>query len=186
VADLSSLYAAVATSLDVAPGELNLEGACVVGDRLRWFQRGRPSGGVPTASVDLDLADLLDVVRRRADAGALAVSGPRAYELGTVAGIGLAVTDAVSLGDQAVLVSAAAEDSPNAYDDGPVVGAALAVLDGNDVVAVGHLPPVAGGVAKIEGLAVLDWTASGGRLLATVDQDDPGVASSLLTLRVRL
>jgi hypothetical protein len=114
------------------------------------------------------------------------VSGARTYDLGAIAGIGLAVTDAISLGDQAILVSAAAEDSPTAYDDGPVVGAALALLDGDAVLDVGDLPPVSGDVAKIEGLAVLDWTASGGRVLATVDQDDPGLASSLLTLRVRL
>ena len=43
-----------------------------------------------------------------------------------VAGVGLAVTDAVALPDGLVLVSAAAEDSPSTYDDGPVVGSALA------------------------------------------------------------
>jgi hypothetical protein len=186
VADLSALYAAVASALTVPPGDLNLEGACVVGETLRWFHRGRPSAGLPTASVDVDLAGLLEVVRGRADAGNLAVTGVCAYDLGTVAGIGLAVTDAVSLGDQVVLVSAAAEDSPTAYDDGPVVGAALALLDGDAVLDVGQLPPVADSVAKIEGLAVLDWRSSGGRLLATVDQDDPGLASSLLTLDVSL
>ena len=186
VADLSALYAAVANALLVAPDDLNLEGACVVGATLRWFHRGRPSSGLPTASVDLDLAGLLDVVRGRADAGNLAVTGVRTYDLGAVAGIGLAVTDAVSLGGRVVLVSAAAEDSPNSYDDGPVVGSALALIDGEDVLTVGQLPPVDGGVAKIEGLAVLDWAASGGRLLATVDQDDPVLASSLLTLDVAL
>ncbi|MDQ4053177.1 MAG: hypothetical protein M3237_10810 [Actinomycetota bacterium] len=186
VADLSALYAAAASALAVSPGDLNLEGACVIGETLRWFHRGRPSAGLPTASVDLDLAGLLEAVRGRADAGNLAVTGARTYDLGDVAGIGLAVTDAVSLGDQVVLVSAAAEDSPTAYDDGPVVGAALALLEGDAVLDVAQLRPVAGGVVKIEGLAVLDWAASGGRLLATVDQDDPGLASSLLTLSVWL
>lgn len=186
VADLSPLYATVASALGVAPGELNLEGACVVGDRLRWFQRGLPSGEVPTASVDLDLAGLLDVVDGRADAAGVGVGSVGRYDLGAVAGIGLAVTDAVSLGGPLVLVSAAAEDSPNTYDDGPVVGAALAVLDGQDVVDVGLLPPVEGGVPKIEGLALLGWSDSGGRLLATVDRDDPTVPSALITLEIRL
>jgi hypothetical protein len=185
VSDLSSLYARVGSALGVAVDELNLEGACVIGGRVRWFQRGRPSGGLPTASVDLELTALLDVVSRRADPGRMEVGDAWAYDLGEVDGVGLAVTDAVSPGDRTVLVSAAAEDSPNAYDDGPVVGAALALLRGREVLDVGHLEPVAGGVPKIEGLAVLDWKASGGRLLATVDQDDPALASLLLTLDVR-
>ena len=51
------------------------------------------------------------------------------YDLGEIDGVGLAVTDAVTLADGRVLVSAAAEDSPTTYDDGPVVASALALLD---------------------------------------------------------
>jgi hypothetical protein len=185
VSDLSSLYARVGSALGVAVDGLNLEGACVMDDRVRWFQRGRPSGGLPTASVDLELTALLDVVSGRADPARMEVGDAWAYDLGEVDGVGLAVTDAVTPGDRTALVSAAAEDSPNAYDDGPVVGAALALLRGREVLDVAHLEPLAGGVPKIEGLAVLEWRASGGRLLATVDQDDPTLASLLLTLDVR-
>src|SRR3954454_13445724 len=60
VAGLAPVYARVAEGLEGAPDQLNLEGACVVGAALRWFQRGLPSAGAPTASVDLDLAGLLD------------------------------------------------------------------------------------------------------------------------------
>jgi hypothetical protein len=189
VADLTVLYARIAELLGVVPDQLNLEGACVVGDVLRWFQRGLPSAGVPTASVDLDLATLLAVTSGAGGLDAVDVGEVRGYDLGEVGGVGLAVTDAVPVGsgsDQQVLVSAAAEDSPNAYDDGPVVASALAILDGDTVVELATLPLVEGRVAKVEGLTVLDWDDAGGRLLASVDADDTEVPSSMLTLQVTL
>ena len=45
-----------AAALAVPPDALNLEGACLVGDALRWYHRGLPSAGVPAGSVDLDPA----------------------------------------------------------------------------------------------------------------------------------
>ncbi len=65
VGDLSDLYARVAAALEVAPDTLNLEGACQVGGRLRWFQRGLPAAGVPTASVDVDLVAVLEALTGR-------------------------------------------------------------------------------------------------------------------------
>jgi hypothetical protein len=47
-----------------------------VGGALRWFQRGLPSAGVPTASVDLEPEGLLSAIRD-GDAGAVAVTGVR-------------------------------------------------------------------------------------------------------------
>ena len=40
VADMTALYAVVARVLDVEIGQLNMEGACVLGQTLRWFHRG--------------------------------------------------------------------------------------------------------------------------------------------------
>ena len=110
----------------------------------------------------------------------------RHYDLRGAGGLALAVTDAVVLPDGRVLVSAAAEDSPNTYDDGPVLGSALALLDGDVVVATVLLPEPDGRVAKVEGLALLEWGDRGGRVLATVDADDPEVPSAVLTLAVSL
>jgi hypothetical protein len=186
VGDLSDLYARVAASLAVAPDALNLEGACVVGDVLRWFQRGLPAAGVPTASVDVDLRGLLDAVTGAGHGAGVRFGEVRHYALATPGGLALAVTDAVALPDGRILVSAAAEDSPNTYDDGPVLGSALALLDGDVAEAVVTLPEPDGRIAKVEGLAMLGWDAHGGRLLATVDADDPEVPSAVLTLAVRL
>ena len=173
VLELAPLYAEVARVLGLAPDALNLEGACLVGDALRWFARGNLRAGVPSASVDLDLAAVLDGAPPR-------VREPRTYDLGTVDGVGLTVTDAVALPDGRVLVSAAAEDTPNAVDDGPVVASALALLDRSRVLDVVALPEVDGAVVKVEGLAVL----SPGRVLAVVDEDDVDAASAELVLAV--
>jgi len=181
VADLPALYAAVAARLGLTADLLNLEGACLVGDRLRWFQRGNSAAGVPSASVDVDLAALLRAMTGAPD-DRIAVSGVRRYDLGTVSGVALAVTDAVVLPDGKVLVSAAAEDTPNAVDDGPVVGAALALIDDRTVVAVAGLPAAGGVAPKVEGLAVRGTTPDGVRLLAVVDVDDPIVPSQALEI----
>ncbi|MCO8271719.1 hypothetical protein M1L60_14070 [Actinoplanes sp. TRM 88003] len=178
VADRPALYAAVADCLDLPAGQLNLEGACLVGGRMRWFQRGNLVAGVPSASVDVDLAALLGAT----EAGPSALSGVRRYDLGLARGVALSITDAVALPDGKVLVSAAAEDTPNAVDDGPVVGAALALLDDETVVAVAELPAVDGVVPKVEGLAVREILPDGVRLLAVVDVDDPLVPSRALEI----
>ncbi|GAA0486044.1 hypothetical protein Ade02nite_09720 [Paractinoplanes deccanensis] len=181
--DLTVVYHRVAAALGVPVESLNLEGACAVGDRLRWFQRGNAVAGAPTACVDVDFAALLAAVAG-GPADQITITGVRRYDLGAVAGVGLAVTDAVALGGGRVLVSAAAEDTPNAYDDGPVVGAALVLLDDDGVLATAALPAPDGAVPKVEGLAVSAATAGGLRLLAVVDADDPVIPSREIDLEL--
>lgn len=178
--DLTELYAAVAGALGVGADLLNLEGACLVGEVLRWFQRGLPAAGAPSGSVDLDLAQLLAVLLGEADPAAVTVTASRAYDLGTVDGVPLAVTDAVALDDATVLVSAVAEDAATTRDDGPVAGAALVLLDAGGVRASAPLPLVDGEPPKVEGLA---WSGRS-RLLAVVDADRADTASRLLHLRL--
>jgi hypothetical protein len=185
-ADLDPLYARVAARLDVPLGQLNLEGAARSGATVRWFQRGNLAAGLPSASVDAALAELVEVVLGRADPGSVAVAGPRTYDLGEFGGVGLAVTDAVALPDGRLLLAAAAEDTPNAVDDGPVVATALVLVDGDDVVAVAAVPEVDGRVQKVEGLALRGLRDGAVHLLAVVDADDPEVPSVQLDLRVDL
>jgi len=184
VGELGPVYARVGEALGVPPDQLNLEGACVLGDVLRWFQRGLPSAGAPSSSVDLPLRPLLAA----ASGGPMEVPvlAVQTYDLGSVEGVGLAVTDAVALDDGRVLVSAAAEDSPTTYDDGPVVGSALALLDGDRLVGAVDLPLLDGTVAKVEGLALGAHHGAPIELVAVVDADDPAVPSLLLELAVSL
>jgi hypothetical protein len=181
VADLSPVYRAVAVALGIPEDRLNLEGACLIGDRLRWFQRGNAATGTPSASVDLDARALLAMVTGSGAADRVAIGGRRYYDLGRIGNAALAVTDALALPDGRVLVSAAAEDAPNAVDDGPVVGAAMAVFDGDTVLAMAELS----GAGKVEGIALRETVPGGLRLWAVVDADDPAVPSALLTLHVK-
>ena len=185
VADMSDVYSAVAQALSVGADFLNLEGACTVGGVLRWYHRGLPSAGLPSASVDVDLTTALAAALGEGGAANVTASNPRYYDLGAVDGVGLAVTDVVALPGGVLLASAAAEDSPNPRDDGPVVASALARLEDDLVVQVVPLPDLDGRVIKVEGLMVLETHERETLLLAVADEDDPEAASVATRIRVR-
>ncbi|MEU4155024.1 hypothetical protein [Actinoplanes sp. NPDC026670] len=181
VADLRPLYLAVAAAFGLRADQLNLEGACLAGDRLRWFQRANLAAGAATASADIEVSALLAAVRGEITPDKIDIHGVRRYDLGVAHGVALAVTDAVSLADGRVLVSAAAEDTPNAVDDGPVVASGLALLSaGGEPQFFAEIP----GAEKVEGLAVRETTTDGIRLLAVVDADDHETPSRRLELHL--
>ncbi|TFV85980.1 hypothetical protein [Blastococcus sp. CT_GayMR16] len=185
-ADLDRLYERVAQRLGLPLEHLNLEGAARHDGTVRWFNRGNLAAGVRSASVDLSLEELVAAAIHRTGGGSVQVRHPRGYDLGSVGGVGLAVTDAITLPDGRMLLSAAAEDTPNAVDDGPVVASALVLVDGDSVVDVAPIPQVDGHVHKVEGLALSRLRPDEVHLLAVVDGDDPGTPSVELDLRVRL
>ena len=184
VVALDPLYARVAEVLGVGVDLLNLEGACRIGDTFRWFNRGNLTARLPSASVDLDVAELVAALTGSLPPDELTVTNRRVYDLGDVDGVGLAVTDAVALPDGRVLLSAAAEDTPNAVDDGPVVGVALALVRGDDALDVTALSAPDGTVYKVEGLGLRQVRHDGVDLIAVVDADDPSVPSAELAVRV--
>lgn len=184
--DLTGLYERVRVAVGLRPADLNLEGACVVGDRLRWFQRGHGRTGVPSASVDVDLAGLLAALLDGGDPAAIPLTGTRAYDLGGLGGLPLAITDAVALPDGRVLASATAEDTPDAVADGPVAGSVLALLgEDRHPPVVGRLPDELRG-HKVEGLALVGQDATAVRVVAVVDQDDPAQPSPAAHLTVHV
>ncbi len=186
-ADLTPLYRRFAQVLGIDPAALNIEGAAVDDGQLFLFNRGIPAAAVPSQSAVIDVESFMDAWQMPQRLNTLAIAVGSVYNLGSVNGVGLALTDAVAVGPGLFLMSAAAEDTPNAVDDGAVVGSALVLADSVGVLAVTTLPLVNGVVAKIEGLAVVDETPHHGGLtvLAVVDADDTRQPSIQLTLAVR-
>lgn len=187
VLDLSELYTAVADALGLGPALgstlLNIEGLCCRGDQLRLFNRGNSAAGLDSASVDVSLAAFLSMMDGTGPTPA--ITQPLTYDLGTIGGIGLAITDALALPDGRIVLSVAAEDTPNAIDDGPVVGAALALVVDDVVHAVTPLT-VDGEPQKVEGLALRSFAADAVELLAVVDSDDHTTPSLALSITLAL
>jgi uncharacterized protein DUF6929 len=180
------LYALLRSIPGFAPGELNIEGATQVGDRLRLFGRGNGKTRDKVASVnatcDLPLAELLGYLLTPHRNPPPTPVNIATYDLGLLGGVPLSFTDAAARGD-GVLYSAAAEASPDAIEDGAVTGSAIGVI-GTD--GVGRWAPVTRPdgtlyAGKIEGVVV---AKEEGRLHVVVDADDPEAASLLCTLEL--
>lgn len=176
VRSAAALFAALRAQLPDA--EINVEGACLVGEDLDLLQRGN-GGGAVNAIARARWQDVYASLTAHAPVQLLV----ERIDLGTVGAVPLTFTDACAapLAAQhggSVFFLAAAEASPNAIDDGEVVGCALGVLDGARVVT--HVPllgmdgaPYRG---KPEGLAV----HADGRVFVVLDADDPLRPSELL------
>src|SRR5690606_8903131 len=141
---------------EFAGSELNIEGAVVVGDALRLFQRGNGAprdGLMPVdATGDLELAGFL----RWLDGGPVpALERVRQYDLGQVGGVRFGFTDATVLPDGRVAFIAGAEDSPDTYHDGIVVGCRFGVIDG-DEVRIGEIVDADGRPSRLK-LEGIDW-----------------------------
>jgi len=156
------------------PG-LNIEGAVVVGERLRLLHRGSKRHP-KSASIDLSLPDVLHAVGS-SDSVDARLLGTRSFDLGTIGGIPLAFTDGTALPDGALVFTAVAEDSVDSYADGSCSGAAVGIADRDGRVR--FLEPldanhkVEGIDAQIEGDVI--------RLLLVTDADEENIPASLLT-----
>jgi len=137
VVDGAPLYRILREELAFSGPELNVEGALVVGDRLRLFQRGNgaPRGGLQPvdATGDLPLAAFLGWL----DGGGQApeLTDVVQVDLGAVAGVRLTFTDAALTAAGQVAFLACAEDSPDSIRDGEVVGCRVGVMEGAEVRA---------------------------------------------------
>jgi hypothetical protein len=174
VIDLSLLFATFAARI----GDLNLEGAVIVNDRLSFLQRGNKGGGI-NAVISVKLDGVLKSLN--ASDGVKELSFDlREYELAEIDGVPLAFTDGAALPDGRVVFTAVAEDSDNSYADGKFVGAAVGVL-GMD----GHLQKLErlSPDVKVEGIdaRVLDDRI---QLLLVTDADDPSVPASLYAAEI--
>ena len=151
--------------------DLNIEGAAALGERLWLFQRGNTEQGLNLVA-ELDLAAVLESVHgdQRLDAPELAAV--RAYDLGDLDGIPLTFSDATPLADELVVFTASAEG-----EDGGICGSVVGTIDADGNVQrlreIDRKWKVEGVYASIDA-RVVDF-------LFVCDQDDPGVASPLLS-----
>ena len=172
--ELSPLYGTLRREL----GEINVEGACVFGDRLWLFNRGN-QGDAPNAVAEVALPDLGESLHGDLELDPEELSGLRAYELGDLDGVGLCFSDATPLSDHLVAFTASAEeDGP----DGGIRGSVVGTIDADGVVhrlrTIDRRWKVEGVDAKID-TGVVD-------LVFVCDQDDPSAPSPLLTATMPL
>jgi hypothetical protein len=173
----------------LAGGELNLEGAVVLGDTVRLFGRGNGASrdGVAssnaTCDVDLD-AFLRHVLSPDRDPAPQPRNVVR-YDLGSLDGIALGFTDAAPWRDGGIVYSATAEDSPDATSDGQVAGSAIGVIDAAGAARWSEITEKSGErfEGKVEGLLVVPDAPD--RLYVVADADDPDAPSSLLVVELR-
>lgn len=187
IVDAAPIYRAFRAETAFSGSELNVEGALVVGDRVRLFQRGNgaPRGDLAaiSATVDLDLAAFV----RWLDAAATATP-PRpidvvVFDLGAVAGTSLGFTDAALTQDGRVAFLACAEASPDTVRDGEVAGCRFGLIDADgvrtcDVVDEQGAPSA----LKLEGLESTDEPS---RFLVVADMDRPHEPALLAKLEIR-
>ncbi|WP_409477704.1 DUF6929 family protein [Pseudobdellovibrio sp. HCB154] len=121
--DFSEIY----KSLKVQFAELNIEGACVLNNKLKLFQRGNGAAG-KNAVIDIDLSGFCHDLEKATAIKAQHVLATTEFNLGHLDGHKLDFTDACVVGDK-VWFLAVAEDSQSTYDDGQYYGAIIGCLD---------------------------------------------------------
>ncbi len=171
--DLNALYQPLRDVL----GEINIEGAMVIGAELVLLNRG-VAGRSDNAAVRCPLADFLDVIEGKRSS--VKPSFIRRYPLGSIAGVKLGFTDAAALPDGGWVFSAVAENTADSFADGQCSGSAVGVVNaGGDLQAIHRLGPR----TKVEGIAVR-VDDDGMTLCMVTDADDPAQSSWLLRARL--
>jgi hypothetical protein len=171
--ELGPLYARLADEI----GEVNVEGAAVLGDRLWLFNRGNESGS-HNAVAQVEISDLSRSLESDRELDADELGAVREYELGEVDGVQLCFSDATALFEDLVAFTASAEGSR----DGDIHGSLIGTIDlDGDVQRLRSIDPR----WKVEGVhAAVD--AGIIDLVFVCDQDDPDSPSPLLSATMPL
>lgn len=174
VIDLTDLYAGLKREL----GELNVEGAVVLGRNLCLLNRGPPREG-GSALVWLNLPAVTRALAR-ADTVSTMPCKVRHYDLGKADGVPLGFTDGAASAAGGIVFAAVAESADDSYADGPCVAAAIGVIraDG-ELTWVRKLRPT----RKVEGIAVRPGSR-GREVLLVTDADDTTVPAGLYAASV--
>jgi hypothetical protein len=173
VVDLQPLYALLGERID----GLNVEGACVMGERLWLLHRGN-RGSMTNVVAELSLGHVMDSLTGDRTIEVHELAAIRAYDLGQLDGVELTFSDATPLGGEILAFSASAEAEPETSDhDRRIRGSVVGTIDLDGHVqrlrTIDRRFKVEGIHATIE-TGVLDF-------LFVCDQDDPQTASPLLS-----
>ena len=189
VVPMPQFYAGLRACEEFAGSELNVEGAALVGENIRLFNRGNGavSGalGPVNATCDINSAALLLHVH---DPSHHAAPLPRhvvQFVLGEIEGVRLSFTDAVAVGDS-VIYAAAAEDSPDAVRDGAVSGSAIGVIhtrNGRTAAVWAPLTLADGTLARVKVEGIVKGHRLG-QFFIVVDRDAHDQPSELMELEV--
>lgn len=160
--DLAALYATLPFA------DTNIEGALLLGEQLVLLQRGN-NRHESSALVILPVASV-GARFIAPEASTIPVTLPR------IGDVPLGFTDGLCLPNGNILFSAVAEDTDDSYNDGACLAAAIGeiTLHGELLRCEWLAEP-----HKIEGIAL---DASGTRLYAVTDADDPTVSAALLEI----
>jgi hypothetical protein len=171
VIDLGPLYALLGERIE----GLNVEGACVMGERLWLAHRGNRSAR-SNVVVELSLGDVMDAVRGDRVIDVEELAGMREYDLGELDGVELTFSDATPLGGEVMVFTASAE-ADEGGTDGKIRGSVVGTIDLDGRVqrlrTIDRRFKVEGVHATID-TGVMDF-------VFVCDQDDPGEPSPLLS-----
>jgi len=116
------------THLRTKVQKLNIEGACVHGEKLFLANRGN-SHGEGNAIIALELGKFLYQAYDIHEIASEPYLSINHLELGRVKKVALAFTDFCALSDGRFVFSAAAECTDDAYEDGACAGSAVGLID---------------------------------------------------------
>jgi hypothetical protein len=170
--DLGPLYRRLGKEVE----QLNVEGACVMGDRLWLLHRGNHADSTNVVA-ELSLDAVTESLRsdHRIDVGELA--DLRSYDLGELDGVEVTFSDATPLGGDVLVFTASAEgQGDDVAEDGEIFGSIVGTigLDGDvqRMRTIDRRYKVEGVHATVD-TGVMDF-------LFVCDQDDPEQPSPLL------
>ena len=176
IVDLGPLYERLGEQVE----HLNIEGACVIGERLWLLHRGNHHETTNVVA-ELSLPDVMALLHGDLRIDVDELEEIRSYDLGSLDGVQLTFSDATPIGGEVLVFTASAEDD-RAGGDGAIVGSVVGTI-GRD----GHVQRLRtiDRRFKVEGVhatidtGVLDF-------LFVCDQDAPEEASPLLSAAMPL
>lgn len=182
--EAAEFYAELRRERKFSGSELNIEGAIFRGGKISLINRNNGAAGNELSPVNAICRIRWDELYRYLQ-HPLRFEPPRPgrivqYELGTLGGVSLGLTDAALVAENStVIFSAAAEASPDAVRDGFVAGSVIGVFD--DATAPRWTPLADSDgtlfAGKVEGLQTIPGDA--GKIFAVLDADDPAQPSEL-------